>query len=179
LRCFGGGADNEGKQFTDGVAGSVEVVPFLDEAGALLTYELIAADILNSGEARAATTSMSNITGWSFSVEANKEYIVEIEGYIANGLGGFRFDFTGPASPTAVKIIGVMTWDGAAPITDTDTAFSTALTYAITTGSHFRATLTLRNGANAGTVQFRCAQNTASGTTTVEAGSKFMAWRVG
>jgi hypothetical protein len=142
------------------------------------TYEMIAADILNSAESRTTTTTLADVTGWSISVEANKEYVVEITGYLAPGLGGWKFDFTGPSSPTAVQIVEEILWDGASPLFNVATAFSSAINHAITAASPFTIRLKLRNGANAGTVQFRFAQNTSSGTTTINAGAYFKAWRI-
>jgi len=123
-----------------------------------------------------ATTTFSNVTGISFSVEASTNYKVtcDLDYQTSATTADIKIQWTGPASPTAV------TYDLATEVTASTlsasvaTAFSTALSEAgtptITTNFPLRTTLTLINGANAGTIQLQAAA-TGTGTITVVPGS--------
>jgi hypothetical protein len=123
-----------------------------------------------------ATTTFSNVTGLSFSVAATTNYVIncQIVWQGSASTAGVKFQWTGPASPTAVAasstfgITATTTGNAAA------TAFSSAManTGTITATTNFAAevSLGLVNGANAGTVQLQAASN-GTGTVTIQPGS--------
>lgn len=124
-----------------------------------------------------ATTTFSTVTGLSFSVSANTNYVVTCQLLFQGSAttAGPKFQFTGPASPTAVAI-GVVGDVSATALDDgTATAFSSAITALGTltsTATNLPTTITLGvlNGANAGTVALQAAAN-GSGTLTIQPGS--------
>jgi len=123
-----------------------------------------------------ATTTFSNVTNLSFPVEASTNYKVtcDLDYQTSATTADVKIQWTGPASPTAV------TYDLATEVTASTlsasvaTAFSTALSEAgtptITTNFPLRTTMTLINGANAGTIQLQAAA-TGTGTITIIPGS--------
>lgn len=131
--------------------------------------------ILGSNYTNASTT-FSNV-GLSLSVSANTSYTLNCQLVYSGSAttAGPKFQFTGPASPTTV-LVGVSGGTGAAAFADgAATAFSTAVTSLGTLGAASTnfvgaVTLSLVNGANAGTVQLQAAAN-STGTLTILAGS--------
>jgi hypothetical protein len=86
-----------------------------------------------------------------------------------------KYTFTGPSSPTAVAITGLLqttatTFSSPAASLAFGTAIANAGTATTTTNFTDAVSLSLENGANAGTVQLQAAQDT-TGTATVLAGS--------
>jgi hypothetical protein len=88
----------------------------------------------------------------------------------------FKFYIAGPAAATLVDMTTeVMGPDDTAWTLASQTAFSfgpTVVTAAVNTKGHIIVRGVIHNGANAGVISFDWAQNAASGTTTVYAGSK-------
>lgn len=126
-----------------------------------------------------ATTSLSNVTGISFAVEANKNYFItcNLAYSVDTSTATPNWAFTGPASPTSVLLTGIQAAAAANSVLGTgavQTAFgaatTTATTTTITTQWAAFLYLTVRNGANAGTVQLQAKAN-GVGTVTVLAGS--------
>jgi hypothetical protein len=126
-----------------------------------------------------ATTSFTTVTGGNtlqFSVEANTNYVAECQIMWQGSAGttGPKFQWTGPASPTAVAATLVSAVTATTTLYASATAFSSALadTGTITTATNFLAALTLGvvNGANAGTVTLQAAAN-GTGTLTIQPGS--------
>lgn len=125
-----------------------------------------------SGDITTTANTAQNITGMSFAVEANSTYF--IRGYIrigCNNTGGVKFALTVPAaSSLSVNFQGSTT---------NNTTFGTfnAIASGTLTASPFctenqtnRGVVvngTIVTGANAGTVQFQFASNTATQTSTI------------
>lgn len=115
-----------------------------------------------------STTGFTNVTGgnnMAWSVEANTSYHLVCHGlYTAASTGGLNIQFTGPASPTAVKytLVSYATSTTLAQVA-TATAFSTSLGSTTTVASDlpFEAVLDLQNGANSGTVQLQAKSSAA------------------
>jgi hypothetical protein len=123
-----------------------------------------------------ATTSFTNVTGLSFAVEANTNYTMEcnLDYQTSASTADIKIQFTGPASPTAVTYDMVSEVTASTLSASVATAFSTSLTEAgtptITTNFPLKLSLTLINGANAGTVQLQAAA-TGTGTISIIPGS--------
>jgi hypothetical protein len=119
---------------------------------------------------------MSNVTGLSFSVVANTNYKVrcDLDYQTSATTADIKLQWTGPASPTAVTYDMVSEVTGSTLSASVATAFSTVLTEAgtptITTNFPLTLTMTLINGANAGTVQLQAAA-TGVGTITIIPGA--------
>lgn len=125
-----------------------------------------------------ATTTMSNVTGLTFTPEASTSYHMHCNLIWSTGTatGGPKYTITGPAASThlvyqMVSAITAITTASAA----TDTSFGTALNpvgTVVTTGSDEFSTLDmdLINGANTTAIQVQAAAQGA-GTLTIKAGS--------
>lgn len=129
-----------------------------------------------------ATTTFSNVVGGSgqtlqFSVEANTNYVMscQILWSASSATSGPKFQFTGPASPTAVQYAVMQAVTATTDGTSGATAFSTSLnasgaTVVTATNEPAELSLGLVNGANAGTVTLQAAAQ-GSGTLTIQPGS--------
>lgn len=112
--------------------------------------------------------SIGDVTGLSCSVAANEKLLIEIVGFRVGGaaLSGLQIAFNGPSTPTHVRYT-LEHWNAVATARTVAaaTAFNTTLLQVdgSTDALPFRATLTLINGSNPGTVQFRAASEN-SGT---------------
>jgi hypothetical protein len=123
-----------------------------------------------------ATTSFTNISGMSFSVSPNTSYTGQC--YILwQGSAittGPQFQWTGPASPTAVGSSMVSNVTTATILSASAVGLSVAMSNVgtITSGTNMLATLFVGflNGANAGTLQLQAAAN-GIGTLTIQPGS--------
>lgn len=124
-------------------------------------------------------TTLGDVTGLSFAVGASEVWTFRFSlKAISAGAADFKFALTGPSAPTAV-IYGVINAN-ASISTSAASAFATA----ISTGSGGSEEWvivegTLRNGANAGTVQLQFAQNTLNASDSIiRAESYVMAWKI-
>ncbi len=123
-----------------------------------------------------STTTFSSVSGLSFSVAANTNYKVrcDLDYQTSATTADVKIQWTGPASPTAVTYDLVTEVTASTLSASVATAFSTALSEAgtPTTATNFPLTLTLTliNGANAGTIQLQAAA-TGAGTITIIPGS--------
>jgi len=128
-----------------------------------------------------ATTTFSNVVGGSgqtlqFSVEASTNYAAtcHVMWQGSASTTGPKFQWTGPASPTAVVAYAHSPVTTSTYLDAPATAFSTSMpdTGTITTATNFVSDLTLGlvNGVNAGTVTLQAAANGA-GTLTIQPGS--------
>jgi hypothetical protein len=125
----------------------------------------------------ATSTILSDWTGLSFSVAANKNYcfrfVFSCDNYAS---GGSRVAFTAPASPSSIWYGGIVgAGSGTNPV---NSGFVTTAGAASAAGPILGWTNaigiiegTLFNGSNAGTLQVQVAQSSASGTTTFRKGS--------
>ncbi len=121
------------------------------------------------------TTTFADVTNLSFAVGASETWgwVVYLHG-VAPAAADWKFTFTGPAAPTAVRfgVVGV----GAAGATGIGAQSASAFATAIQVEADSQEELIilqgyLRNGVNAGTVQLQAAQFFASGTSTIRAES--------
>ncbi len=114
-----------------------------------------------------SSTTLQNDNDFSFSIGANETYIIECHLTVSwgPGVGGFKYDFTGPTSPTNVMIFeNVVGWGTGNASGSQITAFSSSHSFTDTDhayGANFIIRGTIENGANAGTVQLRWAQETS------------------
>lgn len=122
-------------------------------------------------------TGFNNVTGLSFSVAANTKYKITCDlDYQVSG-NGIQIQWTGPASPTFVTydMLADLTTGSSSISPGVATAFSTALsansTGVTATNLPLRLTMTLSNGANAGTVQLQAANTGAASSVTIIPGS--------
>ena len=124
-----------------------------------------------------ATTSFTNVTGLTgFPVQANTSMKLSCDIYWQGSTttAGPKYQFTGPASPTAVIAQATSEVTASTFTQSVVTAFSTPManagTITATTNFHDIVTLSLNNGANAGVVSLQAAANGA-GTLTIQPGS--------
>lgn len=122
-----------------------------------------------------ASTAFQDDNHLAFAVEASKAYAVRGRLFIDTpAAADFKFQFTGPASPTLVLLKYNWIADGSFRADNAFiTAFSSAAvaSWAATSKAIIEFDMVIQNGANAGTVTLQWAQNAASGVTTVYAGS--------
>jgi hypothetical protein len=119
-----------------------------------------------------STTTFTNVPGWSFAAAANTNYALHCDFTYQESLSGaqLQLQVTGPSSPTAVEInfseFGA-NYSGPSYMVSNASAFSTPVLagQACTSGSFGPCagtlTMTLINGANAGTVQVQAAATAA------------------
>ena len=128
-----------------------------------------------------ATTGFTSVAGGSgqtlaFTVAASTNYVVtcNILWQGSAGTTGPKFQWTGPASPTAVTASMHSPVTTATYLDATATAFSSPMadTGTITTATNFNAVVTLGlvNGTTGGTVTLQAAAN-GTGTLTIQPGS--------
>lgn len=143
-----------------------------------------------------ATTTYADVTASSgnmgFSIAASEAWEVEWLIYVSTAVaGGFKFQITGPASPTTVQAgVGYQSNDydgttgqarGWVENLAAGTAFSSNLVFVGGGAGNsdnqraggVRISALIVNGANAGTVTLQCAQGSASGTTTIDRARMF------
>lgn len=126
-----------------------------------------------------ATTTFSNVTGLALPIAASQNYHVtcRITWQGTAATTGPKYQFTGPASPTAVAAGMLSVVTATTFITASATAFSSAMANSgtVTTATNFTdvVDVSVINGANAGTVQLQAAANGA-GTLTIQPGSYCM-----
>jgi hypothetical protein len=132
-------------------------------------------------ESRTSNVTLANAANLAgFSVLANTRYAWRgalIFGPIGTSGGGYRYTFTGPASPTAVMFASNGIRLGGATDILTASAFGTALSEASNIdGNIIPLWGWLQNGANAGTVQLQWAQNSSSPTSTTLFQGSYIEW---
>lgn len=131
----------------------------------------------SSDKSVATSTSLSDWTGLSFSVAANKNYCFRFVFSCDNfASGGSRVAFTAPASPSSIWYGGIVgAGSGTNPVNSgfVTTAGAASAASPIVGWSNVIGIIegTLFNGSNAGTLQVQVAQSSASGTTTFRKGS--------
>lgn len=125
---------------------------------------------------------LADVTGVSFAVSASEDYIFVVYAYgISSNTANFKFTFTGPASPTAIRFgaVGISGVGGVASAAAFGTAVLTAgIGAAPSVDQLIILSGRLRNGANAGTVQLQFAQSTNEvADSIIYANTCVMAWR--
>lgn len=139
-----------------------------DSGGAAGKYAALASNFSTSND-----TTLQNITGLSFAMEANKSYYIVAEfGYTANAsTTGLGLGMSGPSSPTGIVMNGdigqtATTFQGA-----TTNAYGLIVESASSGGATARKASVyglIQNGANAGTFQLQAkAESASAGTITL------------
>lgn len=133
-------------------------------------------------ETTASDTTLSDDAILKFTVAANTKYHFRLViFYDTPTAADFKYDVNGPASPTLLQLHTRHVAPGATAYAGIaiQTAFAfgpTSITETSGTNGCILIDGILHNGANAGTVAFRWAQNTSNGSnTTVRAGS-YLEW---
>ena len=189
--AFGGGsvidflATLEGNYFKGGLLASNVVYggSNVDNALDSLTARVAQETYMRTTDFFDSSGTVSNVTGLSCSVVENEKVLIEIVGFRVGGAAGsgLKISFSGPSSPTDVKYT-LEHWNAVSTgrTVAAATSFNTILTQADgnTDTLLFRATLTLINGANADTVQFRAASETSGTTITLLKGMTMRVHRI-
>lgn len=157
--------------------GSTLTVTDLRSALYFGTTSFLGATVNTTGAAYTnATTTFSNVTGLAFPIAANQNYhvVCKITWQGSAGTTGPKYQFTGPAAPTAVNVSMWSNVTTSTYLTSVVTALSTPVANSgtITTATNFTDTLDIVdiNGVNGGTLQLQAAANGA-GTLTIQPGS--------
>lgn len=147
-----------------------------DASPAICSWNKTIQEGVSTGSYTNATTTASNVTGLSFSVEASTNYAMTCHLYFSASAttAGINAEITGPSSPTTVSYVLHQPLTSTTYTDSPSSAFSTKIgvTTSTTASTVFDATLTmgLQNGSNAGTVQVQLAA-AGTGTLTLENGS--------
>lgn len=133
-----------------------------------------------TSDVQTTSTSLSDITGLSFNIEANKKYLVQffIVFQTAATTTGAFFSINGPSSPTLVNAL-VETPQGAVgtdmyrtqPVVNYDGGATATAIDAANTNRLARITAVIINGSNSGTLIARFATEVSGSAVTVKAGS--------
>lgn len=129
---------------------------------------------------KTSNTTLVDVPGLSFAVLANKNYqFMFFVHLISTSIANFKFTLTGPAAPTAIRY-GATFPQSSIGASDASAFSTNCLLSTLQTLDHGVIIMgLLRNGANAGTVQFQFAQSTSEATNTVVyADSSVIAWRI-
>ena len=115
--------------------------------------------------------TLGDITGMSFAVAASTKYVFQFHLFLRSVEdGGIKFDFTVPASPTAAAVRYIVndltSHFSSTNIADLTTDFEVAGA-SLDTNAIVSIYGWFSNGANAGTVQLRGAQQTDTGTSLI------------
>lgn len=143
--------------------------------------------IKKAADQSVASTTLANDTDFTFPLAANTKYVVEMHlDATHTGTEDFKFDVTGPASPTSVSINAYFTENSSSINTNSNVgepvdAFSATIllhpsTSAVLVNSIFIKAF-INNGVNAGTFQFRWANGTTATSKMVKARS-WMSYQV-
>ncbi len=120
-------------------------------------------------ESRNSTTTFSTDSALTFAMAANTAYQIRMFVFVDAGAGNFKYQFTGPASPTSVRIMWFDTANGA---NASDTAYSTSHAFSGLANAWVMIDAVIVNGSNAGNFNFQWAQSTSNAAnTTVLKGS--------
>ena len=128
---------------------------------------------------RTSTATLAADPDLVVAMVANKSYRVRgTVVLLTNATPDFKYRFTGPASPSAVRIRAThVTGSGTAPTDYFEAAYSAAdkvFLVAVTALGHIEFDIYISNGANAGNFAFEWAQNTSdAANTSVWIGSYF------
>ena len=160
-------------------------------AGAGNYEECVISDFINVTEHymrtvdfTSSSTAVADVSGMSCSVATNEKLLIEIVGFQAGGASGdgIKIAFTGPSSPTHVRYslthfttVAVVRSDAAATSFNTDVIETSGTNIMLP----FKVILTLINGVNPGTVQFRAgAEGTGTPSITIPQGLTMRVHRV-
>ncbi len=129
-----------------------------------------------TGNVTSNVTTWADVTGLSFALDANTNYYFRfvLHHSSAATTTGIRFGVSGPASPTALRVGGMVPISTVAANFGSQTAYDTAI-FASTTGTTV-AVMTIiegliRNAGNTGNLACRVASEVGAATVTVLANS--------
>lgn len=151
-------------------------VTFIYSGAVNTPVSTVASVVYSAGSYTNATTTFSSIVGLAFNIAAgqNLHAICRVTWQGSAGTTGPKYQFTGPAAPTAVALGMNSIVTATTVIAASATAFATPVANSgtVTTATNFTDTVSLDviNGTTAGTIQFQAAANGA-GTLTVANGS--------
>jgi hypothetical protein len=176
----------EGTSFKGGLNASNVAYGGSDVDTALdsLTARVAQETYMRTSDFTSSSAVVSNVTGLACSVAANEKLLIEIVGFHAGGASGdgLRICFIGPVSPTHVRYSFSHFTTTAALRTDSPaTAFGTDVvdTSGTNVSLPFTVTLTLINGSNPGTIQFKAgAETTTTTSTTISTGCTMRVHRI-
>lgn len=133
-----------------------------------------------SDETIANDATIGSDAALTVSLLANTKYLIRGMIFFTTGAtGDFKFSFTGPASPTKVRIAHHGIGGGAAVLDGigVDTAYGTESPIVGTSTDGWACfDALIENGANAGTFAFQWAQNTSNGTDTTVLRGSWLEW---
>ena len=118
------------------------------------------------------SSTVADVNNLSCLIDQYEQLTIEIFGFHTSGTGGMKVSFSGPSSPTFLRY-NFHHWTTVtavrSPIPGAATAFNTDLTEGAGSAvvMPFHVLLTVKNGANQGTIQFRAASVTGGQTLTL------------
>jgi hypothetical protein len=118
------------------------------------------------------SSTVADVNNLSCLIAPSEQLTIEIFGFHTSGTGGMKVSFSGPSAPTFLRY-NFHHWTSVtavrSPIPGAATAFNTDLTEGAgsTVVMPFHVLLTVKNGANQGTIQFRAASVTGGQTLTL------------
>jgi len=157
---------------------------FTDSSVSALADRAVTEHYMRTSDFTTSSTTTLNVTGLACSVGENEKLLIEIVGFQAGGASGdgVKIAFTGPSSPTHVRYslthfttTAVIRSDAAATAFNTDITETSGTTIMLP----FKVILTLINGANPGTIQFKAgAEGTGTPSITLPAGLTMRVHRI-
>jgi hypothetical protein len=123
-----------------------------------------------TGDVTTSATTFSDVTGLTFALAINTDYYFRfiVHHSSAATTTGIRFAVNGPASPTALRVGGVIPISTVAANFGSQTAYDTAI-FASTTGTTVAVMSVIegiiRNAGNTGTLALRVAAEVAATVT--------------
>jgi hypothetical protein len=170
---------------------NVRVINYQRKSGSALSEPTSGVTVIKKSgdESVSNSTTLQNDDSFTFAMSANTKYQGTIYLHVTEAgdvtSSGFKFDITGPTSPTSVSINSML------PVVLQSTyqmqgqfaeAFSTAITYSMTSsaGQTYSGVVNfyISNGVNSGTFQFRWAQAVADAHNVTLEGSSYMTYQV-
>jgi hypothetical protein len=145
---------------------------FVENALDVLYGERVETYRIESNNWETSSSTVADVPNLACAIAQFEQLTIEIFGFHTTGTGGMKVCFTGPASPTFVRY-NFSHWTSVtamrSPIPGAATAFNTDLTEGAgsTVVMPFHVLLTIKNGSNQGTIQFKAASVTAGQTLTL------------
>ena len=138
--------------------------------------------IKTQDQTKNSDTTYATDTDLQFRVDANRIYTIRLKIWFdTDATPDFKFQFTGPGSPTLLIAKGHYWIPGASADSDFfHTAFSTsvAVTGASSADGFIEADVLLQNGANMGVFALQWAQNTSDAGDTIVRGGSYIEYFV-
>ncbi len=154
--------------------GATDTVPFanLNLVGSFIGKTIVKSKAAD--ETVTTSTTLQNDDDLVIPIGANEEMDGFLIAQAVFGAGNGKIAFTVPSGCT-ITMTGTISSAGFA---SADGTTAKSLTITLTTSSYFTLLITVRNGANAGNIQFQFAQNTSNAAaTTFKKDTKFILTR--